>query len=76
MLILLAASGLSAVTGVVARLFIVGAIVLVSMALDFVQEVRPENAVEALWRFRRRCGGMAQSTRCRSTVWSLETSSS
>ena len=49
-LILLAASGLSAVAGDVASFFIVGAIILISMTLDFVQEVRAENAVEALRR--------------------------
>jgi Mg2+-importing ATPase len=49
-LILLAASGLSALTGDAASFFIVGAIVLISITLDFVQEVRAENAVEALRR--------------------------
>ena len=49
-IILLAASGLSAVTGDAASFFIIGAIVLISMTLDFVQEVRAENAVEALRR--------------------------
>src|SRR5207244_12538406 len=49
-LILLAASGLSAITGDAASFFIVGAIVLISITLDFVQEVRAENAVEALRR--------------------------
>jgi Mg2+-importing ATPase len=49
-LILLAASGLSAVAGDAASFFIVAAIVLISITLDFVQEVRAENAVEALRR--------------------------
>ena len=42
--ILLVASGLSAATGDVASFFII------SMTLDFVQEVRAQNAVEALRR--------------------------
>jgi len=49
-LILLAASGLSAVAGDAASFFIVAAIVLISITLNFVQEVRAENAVEALRR--------------------------
>src|SRR5438552_11936030 len=49
-LILLAASGLSAIAGDAASFFIVGAIVLISITLDFVQEARAENAVEALRR--------------------------
>jgi Mg2+-importing ATPase len=49
-LILLAASGLSAIAGDAASFFIVGAIILISITLDFVQEVRAENAVEALRR--------------------------
>ena len=48
--ILLAASGLSAIAGDAASFFIVGAIVLMSITLDFFQEVRAENAVEALRR--------------------------
>jgi Mg2+-importing ATPase len=48
--ILLSASGLSAVTGDAASFFIVGAIVLISITFDFVQEVGAENAVEALRR--------------------------
>jgi P-type Mg2+ transporter len=78
-LILLAASGLSAVAGDVASFFIVGAIILISMTLDFVQEVRAENAVEALRRSVAvqatvRRDGATQSVP--KTVWSLETSSS
>jgi P-type Mg2+ transporter len=49
-IILLVASGLSAATGDVASFFIVVAIVTLSMTLDFAQEVRAENAVEALRR--------------------------
>ena len=49
-LILLAASGLSAIAGDTASFVIVAAIVLISMTLDFVQEVRAQNAVEALRR--------------------------
>ena len=49
-IILLVASGLSALTGDVASFFIVIAIVTMSMTLDFVQEVRAQNAVEALRR--------------------------
>jgi P-type Mg2+ transporter len=48
--ILLVASGLSAATGDVASFFIVLTIVMISMTLDFVQEVRAQNAVEALRR--------------------------
>src|ERR1043166_4889659 len=49
-IILLVASGLSAATGDVASFFIVLTIVMISMTLDFVQEVRAQNAVEALRR--------------------------
>jgi P-type Mg2+ transporter len=49
-IILLVASGLSAATGDVASFFIVVTIVMMSMTLDFVQEVRAQNAVEALRR--------------------------
>jgi P-type Mg2+ transporter len=49
-IILLIASGLSAATGDVASFFIVVTIVMLSMTLDFVQEVRAQNAVEALRR--------------------------
>jgi len=49
-IILLVASGLSAVTGDVASFFIVVTIVTLSITLDFVQEVRAQNAVEALRR--------------------------
>lgn len=49
-IILLVASGLSAATGDIASFFIVVSIVTISMTLDFVQEVRAQNAVEALRR--------------------------
>ena len=49
-IILLVASALSAATGDVASFFIVVSIVILSMTLDFVQEVRAQNAVEALRR--------------------------
>ena len=49
-IILLVASGLSAATGDAASFFIVVTIVTISMTLDFVQEVRAQNAVEALRR--------------------------
>jgi len=49
-IILLVASGLSAATGDAASFLIVVAIVTLSMTLDFVQEVRAQNAVEALRR--------------------------
>jgi len=49
-IILLVASGLSAVTGDVASFLIVVTIVTASITLDFVQEVRAQNAVEALRR--------------------------
>ncbi len=49
-IILLVASALSAATGDVASFFIVVTIVTMSMTLDFVQEVRAQNAVEALRR--------------------------
>jgi Mg2+-importing ATPase len=48
-IILLVASGLSAATGDVAILIVI-AIVTMSMTLDFVQEVRSQNAVDALRR--------------------------
>jgi Mg2+-importing ATPase len=49
-IILLVASGLSAATGDVASFVIIASIVMLSMTLDFVQEVRAQNAVEALRR--------------------------
>jgi Mg2+-importing ATPase len=49
-IILLGASGLSAASGDLASFFIVIAIVAISMTLDFVQEVRAQNAVDALRR--------------------------
>jgi Mg2+-importing ATPase len=49
-IILLVASGLSAATGDIASFVIVVSIVTISMTLDFVQEVRAQNAVEALRR--------------------------
>ena len=49
-IILLVASALSAATGDLASFFIVVTIVTMSMTLDFVQEVRAQNAVEALRR--------------------------
>jgi len=49
-IILLAASALSAATGDVASFIIVVTIVTISMTIDFVQEVRAQNAVEALRR--------------------------
>ena len=49
-IILLVASGLSAATGDVTSFLIVVAIVTMSMTLDFVQETRAQNAVEALRR--------------------------
>ncbi|WP_454018113.1 magnesium-translocating P-type ATPase [Azospirillum sp. Marseille-Q6669] len=49
-LILLFASGLSAATGNVTSFVIVIVMVVLSVTLDFVQEVRAENAVEALRR--------------------------
>ena len=49
-IILLVASGLSAATGDVASFLIVATIVTISMTIDFVQEVRAQNAVEALRR--------------------------
>ncbi|MFI4975374.1 MAG: magnesium-translocating P-type ATPase [Caulobacterales bacterium] len=47
-LILLVASGLSAATGDVPSFVIVASIVLLSVVLDFVQESRAQNAVDAL----------------------------
>jgi Mg2+-importing ATPase len=49
-IILLVASGLSAATGDIPSFVIVASIVMASMTLDFVQEVRAQNAVEALRR--------------------------
>src|SRR5580693_10553633 len=49
-IILLVASALSAATGDVASFVIIVSIVLLSIAFDFVQEVRAQNAVEALRR--------------------------
>ncbi|HEX6012198.1 MAG TPA: magnesium-translocating P-type ATPase [Geminicoccaceae bacterium] len=49
-LVLLFASALSAVTGNVTSFLIIAVIVLLSVVLDFVQEVRAQNAVEALRR--------------------------
>jgi Mg2+-importing ATPase len=49
-IILLVASGLSAATGDLASFLIVVTIVTASITLDFVQEVRAQNAVEALRR--------------------------
>ena len=49
-IILLVASGLSAATGDLASFLIVVSIVTTSITLDFVQEVRAQNAVEALRR--------------------------
>ena len=49
-IILLVASGLSAASGDIASFIIVIAIVTSSITLDFVQEVRAQNAVEALRR--------------------------
>jgi Mg2+-importing ATPase len=46
--ILLVASGLSAATGDIASFVVVVTIVTISMTLDFIQEVRAQNAVEAL----------------------------
>ena len=49
-IILLVASALSAATGDIPSFLIVVTIVTISMTLDFVQEVRAQNAVEALRR--------------------------
>ena len=49
-IILIVASGLSAATGDVASFVIIITIVMLSIAFDFVQEVRAQNAVEALRR--------------------------
>jgi Mg2+-importing ATPase len=49
-IILLVASGLSAATGDVASFLIVVTIVTISITLDFVQEIRAQNAVETLRR--------------------------
>jgi P-type Mg2+ transporter len=47
-IILLVASGLSAATGDIVSFIIVVSIVMISITLDFVQEVRAQNTVEAL----------------------------
>ena len=47
-IILLVASALSAATGDIASFVIISSIITISMTLDFVQEVRAQNAVEAL----------------------------
>ena len=47
-IILLVASGLSAVTGDVASFAIIASIVLLSVVLDFVQETRAQSAIDAL----------------------------
>ena len=49
-IILLVASALSAATGDVASFFIIATIVTLSITLDFIQETRAQNAVEALRR--------------------------
>ena len=49
-IILLIASALSAATGDVASFIIIASVVTLSIGLDFVQEVRAQNAVEALRR--------------------------
>jgi len=49
-LILLAASAVSAATGETASFVIIAAVIVLSVTLDFVQEVRAERAVEALRR--------------------------
>jgi Mg2+-importing ATPase len=49
-IILLVASGLSAATGDTISFIMVASIVTISMTIDFVQEVRAQNAVEALRR--------------------------
>jgi Mg2+-importing ATPase len=69
-IILLVASGLSAATGDVASFLIVVTIVMISMTIDFVQEDRAQNAVEACAarsRCRRACGATAPASRSRST---------
>jgi len=48
--ILLAASALSAATGDIASFFIITGVVVLSVGFDFVQEMRAQNAVEALRR--------------------------
>ena len=78
-IILLVASGLSAATGDVASFVVVVTIVTASITLDFVQEVRAQNAVEALRRsvaVRLPYGATVQVSLCRSTSSSLATSSS
>jgi P-type Mg2+ transporter len=47
-LILLAASAVAAATGEVASFALIAAVIVLSVTLDFIQEVRAENAVEAL----------------------------
>jgi Mg2+-importing ATPase len=49
-LILLAASAVSAATGEITSFVIIAAVIVLSVTLDFVQEVRAERAVEALRR--------------------------
>ena len=49
-IILLAASAMSAVTGDIPSFIVIATIVLLSICFDFVQEVRAQNAVEALRR--------------------------
>lgn len=78
-IILLVASGLSAATGDAASFLIVVTIVTSSITLDFVQEVRAQNAVEALRRsvaVRQPYDATAQACWRRSTNWSRATSSS
>jgi Mg2+-importing ATPase len=64
-IILLVASALSAATSDIASFFIVVTIVTISMTLDFVQEVRAQNAVETL---RRSVAVRATVRRDRTTV--------
>jgi Mg2+-importing ATPase len=63
-LILLAASAVSAATGEVASFVIIAAVIMLSVTLDFIQEVRAENAVEAL----RRSVAITART-CRNGTW-------
>jgi Mg2+-importing ATPase len=68
-IILLVASGLSAATGDVASFLIVVVIVTISMTIDFVQEVRAQNAVEALRRsegYKQRYDATVPACLCRS----------
>jgi P-type Mg2+ transporter len=66
-LILLAASAVSAATGDVASFVVIVCIVMLSIIFDFVQEVRAQNAVEAL----RRSVAVQASVRCDGQVVSL-----